>query len=88
LLETLKTIEKQRWLDITVQEKSERIFEKEQKEMDEEEEIDKLMLKSLWSEITDEVMSLDNTYPKDYGKIPSRKKSSSSKYIKQKVLKD
>jgi hypothetical protein len=47
LLETLKTIEKQRWLDITVQEKSERIFEKEQKEMDEEEEIDKLMLKSL-----------------------------------------
>jgi hypothetical protein len=47
MLETLKTIEKQRWLDITVQEKSERIFEKEQKEMDEEEEIDKLMLKSL-----------------------------------------
>jgi hypothetical protein len=56
--------------------------------MDEEEEIDKLMLKSLCSEITDEVMSLDNTYPKDYGKIPSRKKSSSSKYIKQKILKD
>jgi hypothetical protein len=26
MLETLKTIEKQRWLDITVQEKSERIF--------------------------------------------------------------
>jgi hypothetical protein len=37
------------------------------------------MLKSRCSEITDEVMSLDNAYPMDCGKIPSKKKSTSSK---------
>jgi hypothetical protein len=73
LIETLKTVEKERWLDIIEQDKIERIFDKEQKEMDEEEEIDKLMLRSLCSDITDEVMSLDNAHPMDCGKIPNKK---------------
>jgi hypothetical protein len=67
--------------------KSRFFLDKEQKEMEEEEEIDKLMLHSLCSEITDEVMSLENAYPNDCGKLPSNKTSFSSKKTKQRESK-
>jgi hypothetical protein len=51
-----------------------RIFDQEEKELAEEEEVDKLILNSLCSEIMDEVMNLDSAYPLDCKTI-LRKKS-------------
>jgi hypothetical protein len=49
------------------------IFDLEEKELAEEEEVDKLILNSLCSEIMDEVMDLDSAYPMDYKTIPKKK---------------
>jgi hypothetical protein len=45
----------------------------EEKELAEEEEIDKLILNSLCSEIMDDVMDLDSAYPTDCKTIPKKK---------------
>jgi hypothetical protein len=60
------------------------LFYKEEKEMAEEEEVDKLILNSLCSDIMDEVMDLGNADPTDH-KTASRNKSpsSSTKYAKR-----
>jgi hypothetical protein len=53
-----------------------KIFDQEEKEIAEEEAVDKLILNLLCSEIMDEVMELDSAYPSDCKTIP-RKKSPS-----------
>jgi hypothetical protein len=53
------------------------IFDTEEKEMLEEEEVDKLFLNALCSDIMDEVMDSDSAYPMD-GKTDQSEKSPSS----------
>jgi hypothetical protein len=53
-----------------------KLFDQEEKEMAEEEEVDKLILNSLCSEIIDEVMDLDSAYPSDCKTIPKEKSPS------------
>jgi hypothetical protein len=60
------------------------VFDKEEKEEMENEEIDKLILNSLCSEIMDEVMYLGNAYPSDGKVTPGQKPSSSRKKGKKK----
>jgi hypothetical protein len=50
-----------------------KIFDQEEKEMAEEEEVDKMILNSLCSEIMDKVMNLDSAYPLDCKTIPKEK---------------
>jgi hypothetical protein len=57
------------------------IFDKEEKEEMENEEVDKLILNSSCCDIMDEVMDLDNAYPKDCKTTPKHKPSSSSKKV-------
>jgi hypothetical protein len=59
------------------------VFDKEEKEELENEEVDKLILSSLCVEIMDEVMDLGNAYPKDCKITPRNKTSSSSKEVKK-----
>jgi hypothetical protein len=54
------------------------IFDVEEKEEMENEEVDKLILNSLCSEIMDEVMDLGNAYPNGCNITPSAKLSSST----------
>jgi hypothetical protein len=54
------------------------VFDKEEKEELENEEVDKLILNSLCCEIMDEVMDLGNAYPQDCNITPSEKPSSSA----------
>jgi hypothetical protein len=53
------------------------VFDKEEKEKLEAEEVDKLILNSLCSEIMDEVMDLGDAYPLDCKITPGKKSSSS-----------
>jgi hypothetical protein len=53
------------------------VFDKEEKEEVDNQEIDKLLLNSLCCDIMDDVMDLGNAYPSD-GKITPRQKPSSS----------
>jgi hypothetical protein len=53
-------------------------FDQEEKELAEEEGVDKLILNLLCSEIMDEMMDLDSAYPLDYKTIPSKKSPSRS----------
>jgi hypothetical protein len=55
------------------------IFDKEEKEEMENEEVDKLILNSLCCEIMDEVMDLGNAYLHDCKVTPKNKPSSSGK---------
>jgi hypothetical protein len=55
------------------------VFDKEEKEELDNEEVDKLILNSLCCEIMDEVMDLGNAYPQDCNITPGQKESSSSK---------
>jgi hypothetical protein len=48
-------------------------FDQEEKELAKEEEVDKLIINSLCSEIMDEVMDLDSAYPSDCKTIPRKK---------------
>jgi hypothetical protein len=50
-----------------------RIFDLEEKELAEEEEVDKLILNSLCCELMDEVMNLDSPYPLDCKTSPRKK---------------
>jgi hypothetical protein len=50
-----------------------KFFDQEEKELDEEEEVDKLILNSPCSDIMDEVMDLDSAYPVDCKTIPKKK---------------
>jgi hypothetical protein len=53
-------------------------FYLEEKEELENEEVDKLILNSLCSEIMDEVMNLGSAYPKDFNTSPISKSSSTT----------
>jgi hypothetical protein len=59
--------------------KVEEIFHEEEKEELENEEVDKLILNSLCSEIMDEVIDLGSAYPKDCNTTPMSKASSITK---------
>jgi hypothetical protein len=50
------------------------VFDKEEKEELDDEEVDKLILNSLCCEIMDEVMDLGNSYPQDCNITPRQKK--------------
>jgi hypothetical protein len=54
------------------------IFDVEEKEEIENEEVDKLILNSLCSEIMDEVMDLSSAYPQDCNTTPMFKSSSTA----------
>jgi hypothetical protein len=56
------------------------IFDKEEKEMLEEEEIDKLILNAICSDIMDEVIDSGSANPTDGKTDPSRKSPSSSSH--------
>jgi hypothetical protein len=58
--------------------KIDKIFDVEEKEEIENEEVDKLILNSLCSEIMEEVMDLGSAYPKDCNTTPISKASSTS----------
>jgi hypothetical protein len=58
------------------------VFDKDEKEELDNEEIDKLIINSLCGEIIDEVIDLGNAYPKDCKIIPRQQTSSSSKKVK------
>jgi hypothetical protein len=53
------------------------VFDNDEKEELDNEEIDKLILNSLCGKIMDEVMNLGNAYPKDCKIIPRQQTSSS-----------
>jgi hypothetical protein len=59
------------------------VFDKEEKEELDNEEVDKLILNSLCCDIMDEVMDLGNVYPKDCNITPRQQTSSSSKKVKK-----
>jgi hypothetical protein len=59
------------------------VFDKEEREEMENEEIDKLILNLLCGEIMDEVMDLGIAYPMDCKNTPGQKSSSSSKNRKK-----
>jgi hypothetical protein len=59
----IKEAEIERMLDSTSKDMISEVFDKEEKEELENEEVDKLVLNSLCCEIMDEVMDLVNTYP-------------------------
>jgi hypothetical protein len=63
---------------ISNEDKISSVFDKEEKEELEAEEVDKLILNSLCSEIMDEVMDLGDVYPLDCKITPGKKSSSSS----------
>jgi hypothetical protein len=63
---------------ISNEDKISSVFDKEEKEELEAEEVDKLILNSLCSEIMDEVMDLGDFYPLDCKITPGKKSSSSS----------
>jgi hypothetical protein len=58
--------------------KVENIFDEEEKEEMEDEEVDRLILNSLCSEIIDEVIDLGSAYPKDCNTTPISKSSSTT----------
>jgi hypothetical protein len=55
------------------------VYDNEEKEEREREEVDKLILSSLCNEIVEEVMDLGNTYQSDCNVTPKHKSSSSTK---------
>jgi hypothetical protein len=67
----------QRAMPLSNEDKISSVFDKEDKEKLEAEEVNKLILNSLCSEIMDEVMDLGDAYPLDC-KITPRNKTSSS----------
>jgi hypothetical protein len=60
------------------------VFDKEEKEELENEEVDKLILNSLRCDIMNEVMDLGNVYPMDCKITPNQKSSTSSRNCKNK----
>jgi hypothetical protein len=71
-------------LETTVQEdRINSVFDREEKEEMENEEVDKLILNSLRSKIMDEGMDLGNIYPLDCEITPRNKSSSSPKGVKK-----
>jgi hypothetical protein len=80
----VKDVELKRLETATNDDRISMVFDKEEKEEMENEEVDKLILNSLCSEIMDEVMDLGNAYPLDC-KITPRHKTSSSPKISRKT---
>jgi hypothetical protein len=74
-----KDVELERLKSISTDDKISLIFDKEEKEALEEEEVDKLILNFLCCEIMDKVMDLGNDYLMNCKVISRRKPSSSSK---------
>jgi hypothetical protein len=79
----VKDVELKRLETSTNDDRISMVFDKEEKE-EMENEVDKLILNSLCSEIMDEVMNLGNAYPLDC-KITPRHKTSSSPKISRKT---
>jgi hypothetical protein len=72
-VERRKVLENDRCRDQDHKDEINNIFDLEEKGLVEEEEVDKLILNSLCSEIMDEVMDVDSAYPSDCKTIPHEK---------------
>jgi hypothetical protein len=72
-VDRIKSRENDRCVEQFTKDEVSRIFDQEEKELAEEEEVDKLILNSLCSEIMDQVMDLDSAYPSDCKTIPRKK---------------
>jgi hypothetical protein len=72
-VDRIKSWENDRCVEQFTKDEVSRIFDQEEKELAEEEEVDKLILNSRCSEIMDQVMDLDSAYPLDCKTIPRKK---------------
>jgi hypothetical protein len=75
----VKGIEFDRLQEGLEEDKINSVYDNEEKEEREREEVDKLILSSLCNEIVEEVMDLGNTYQSDCNVTPKHKSSSSTK---------
>lgn len=82
-VKNLREQEEYRLNNVPVIDRISEVFDKEEKEREQEEEVDKLILNSLCKEIMEEVMDMDSAYPQDCDAIPTKKLSSSSKKKKR-----
>jgi hypothetical protein len=78
-IERIKEVELERYIEASKKDLICDVFDKEEKEELEREEVDKLMLSSLCFEIMNETMDLGNAYPQDCNITPRHETSSSSK---------
>jgi hypothetical protein len=79
----IKSLENDRYIEKFTKDEVSTIFDQEEKELAEEEEVDKLILNSLCCEIMDEVMGLDSAYPSDCKTIPRKKSPHRSQKVKR-----
>jgi hypothetical protein len=82
-VDQIKKIEKERTVATKSNDIISEVFDKEEKEELDNEEVDKLILNSLCGEIMDEEMDLGNAYPLDCKITPRQQTSSSSKKVKK-----
>jgi hypothetical protein len=75
----VKEIELEILQQVLEEDKINSVFDNEEKEEREMEEVDKLILSSLCNEIVEEVMDLGNAYPRDCNVTPKHKSFSSTK---------
>jgi hypothetical protein len=78
-----RAVELERFEKTTKDDKISSVFDKEEKEAMQDEEVDKLILNSLWCESMDEVMDLVNAYPPACKFTPRRNSSSSPKRVQR-----
>jgi hypothetical protein len=86
-VERIKEVELERYIEASKKDLICDVFDKEEKEEIEREEVDKLILNSLCSEIMDKVMDLGNAYPQDCNITPRHETSSSSKKVRNQGVK-
>jgi hypothetical protein len=72
-VDRLKVLENDRGREHGSKDVINNIFDLEEKELADKDEVDKLIINSLCSEIMDEVMDLDSAYPLDCKTIPKKK---------------
>jgi hypothetical protein len=82
-LDKIKNLETAILLEQSTSDSINTVFDIEEKEMTEEEEVDKLILNSLYSEKMDEVMDLDSAHPSDHNTSPRNKSASPSNRSKK-----
>jgi hypothetical protein len=75
----VKEIELDRLQQVLEEDKINSVFDNEEKEEREKEDVDKLILSSLCNEIVEEVMDLGNAYPRDCKVTPKHKSPSCTK---------
>lgn len=86
-IESIKKVEKQRLLENHRSDMVERFLDREEKEMEADEELDKLMLSTFCSDITDDVMDFDSAYPMDCITVSKKEPASLSSKKKGKKKK-